>query len=105
MTHPGDSDRRDDEPGRDSAADLTGWTDTDSRPRKGPTEAPPDASTFGVKVFLASLTMLFGGTLIGYVVFRDVPDAATLMGAGLIITGGLVLVERSSKLPQTASTP
>jgi drug/metabolite transporter (DMT)-like permease len=50
-----------------------------------------DASTLAPLVYLE----LIGATLIGYFVFRDVPDAATLIGAGLIIAGGLVLVERS----------
>ncbi len=50
-----------------------------------------DASTLAPLVYIE----LIGATLIGYFVFRDVPDAATLAGAGLIIAGGLVLVERS----------
>lgn len=33
-------------------------------------DTPPEASTLAVKFFLASLTMLFGATLIGYLVTR-----------------------------------
>ncbi len=33
-------------------------------------DTPPDASTLGVKILLASLTMLFGATLIAYAVLR-----------------------------------
>ncbi len=36
----------------------------------GPTDTPPDASTLGVKILLASLTMLFGATMIAYLVVR-----------------------------------
>lgn len=36
----------------------------------GPGEPPPDASTLGVKIFLASLSMLFGASLLGYVITR-----------------------------------
>lgn len=50
-----------------------------------------DTSTLAPLVY----SELIGATLIGYFVFRDVPDAATLTGAGLIIAGGLVLVERT----------
>lgn len=49
---------------------ITGWTDPDAPPRRGPMEAPPDASTLGTKLFLSSLLMLFGATLLGYVVTR-----------------------------------
>ena len=37
---------------------------------KGPTDTPEDASTFGVKILLISLSMLFGASLLGYVITR-----------------------------------
>lgn len=58
---------------RDSLRSLERWGDATERPR-GPMTAPPDASTFGVKIFLASLVMLFGATLLGYVVTRIQAD-------------------------------
>ncbi|MBL8766316.1 MAG: heme-copper oxidase subunit III [Planctomycetes bacterium] len=42
----------------------------DGSPRRGPTGTPPDASTLGVKLFLASLSMLFIASMIGYVWVR-----------------------------------
>lgn len=65
----------DDDPNsdRDELRSLQGWGDGDERPR-GPMTAPADASTFGVKIFLASLVMLFGATLLGYVITRVQAD-------------------------------
>jgi len=37
---------------------------------RGPTQTPDDASTFGVKILLASLSMLFGAGLLGFVITR-----------------------------------
>lgn len=51
------------------ADDGGGGPDDDGRPT-GPTDTPEDASTFGLKVLLVSLTMLFGAGLIGYAVTR-----------------------------------
>jgi len=59
----------------DSIESLKGWGG-DERSH-GPMTAPPDASTFGVKIFLASLIMLFGATLLGYVVTRVQADTWT----------------------------
>jgi drug/metabolite transporter (DMT)-like permease len=49
-----------------------------------------DASTLAPLVYVE----LLGSTLIGYLVFGDVPGVPTLMGAGLIVAAGLMLVER-----------
>jgi len=51
-----------------------------------------DASTLAPLVYVE----LIGSTLIGYLVFGDVPGVTTLLGAGLIVTAGLMLVERRS---------
>jgi drug/metabolite transporter (DMT)-like permease len=51
-----------------------------------------DASTLAPLVYVE----LIGSTLIGYLVFGDVPGATTLLGAGLIVAAGLMLVERRS---------
>lgn len=37
---------------------------------------------------------LIGASLIGYIVFNEVPDLFTLIGAGLIIVAGLILLKR-----------
>lgn len=42
----------------------------DEPQHRGPTGTPPDASTLGVKLFLASLAMLFIASMIGYVWVR-----------------------------------
>jgi len=52
-----------------------------------------DVSTLAPLVYIE----LIGAMLIGYFVFRDVPDAATLTGAGLIIAADLVLIETRSR--------
>jgi len=49
-----------------------------------------DASTLAPLVYLE----LIGTSLIGYLVFQEVPGLATLIGAALIVAGGLVLVRR-----------
>lgn len=48
----------------------TGRDPGDGAPSRGPTGTPPDASTLGVKLFLASLAMLFIASMIGYVWVR-----------------------------------
>lgn len=49
-----------------------------------------DASTLAPLVYLE----LIGTSLIGYLGFQEVPGLATLVGAALIVGGGLVLVRR-----------
>ncbi len=49
-----------------------------------------DASTLAPLVYLE----LIGTSLIGYLVFQEVPGPATLTGAALIVAGGLVLIRR-----------
>ncbi len=39
-------------------------------------------------------TQLIWATALGYLVFRDVPDRATLIGAGIVIASGLYLIHR-----------
>lgn len=49
-----------------------------------------DASTLAPLVYVE----LIGAVAIGYVVFHEVPGPATMIGAGLIVTAGLSLVQR-----------
>jgi drug/metabolite transporter (DMT)-like permease len=49
-----------------------------------------DASTLAPLVYLE----LIGTSLIGYLIFQEVPGLATLIGAALIVGGGLVLIRR-----------
>lgn len=49
-----------------------------------------DASTLAPLVYLE----LIGTSLIGFLIFQEVPGLATLIGAALIVGGGLVLVRR-----------
>jgi drug/metabolite transporter (DMT)-like permease len=49
-----------------------------------------DASTLAPLVYLE----LIGTSLIGFVMFQEVPGLATLIGAALIVGGGLVLIRR-----------
>jgi drug/metabolite transporter (DMT)-like permease len=51
-----------------------------------------DASTLAPLVYLE----LIGTSLIGFFLFQEVPGWATLIGAALIVAGGLVLLKRSS---------
>jgi drug/metabolite transporter (DMT)-like permease len=53
-----------------------------------------DASTLAPLVYVE----LIGSTLIGYLVFGDVPGVTTWVGAGLIMAAGLMLVERRSEV-------
>lgn len=53
-----------------SPEDFDRWGDPNAPRPRGPMVAPPDASTLGLKIFLISLAMLFGGTLIGYAITR-----------------------------------
>lgn len=48
----------------------SGDDERDDRAHRGPMGTPPDASTTALKLFLASLSMLFGATLVGYVITR-----------------------------------
>lgn len=81
--------------------------------RGGPFEPPSDASILGLKIFLASLTMLFGATLVGYVLTRwrvedwagyDVPGLLWLSAAATLF---LALVswtlERARRRPERAA--
>jgi len=49
-----------------------------------------DASTLAPLVYLE----LIGTSLIGFLIFQEVPGLATLIGAALIVGGGLMLVRR-----------
>ena len=49
-----------------------------------------DASTLAPLVYVE----LIGATAVGYLAFHEVPGASTLMGAGLIVGGGLILIRR-----------
>lgn len=49
-----------------------------------------DASTLAPLVYLE----LLGAAAIGYAAFQEVPGPTTLIGAGLIVAGGLVLLRR-----------
>lgn len=49
-----------------------------------------DASTLSPLVYLE----LIGAAAIGFVAFGDVPGASTIIGAALIVIGGLVLIDR-----------
>jgi cytochrome c oxidase subunit III len=93
-----DESRKPDERARADLRELEGWGDGDDDRPRGPTVAPPDATTLGVKLFLASLVMLFGATLIGYVVTRvqaekwDSLRAEELHGSLIASTVLIVLV-------------
>jgi drug/metabolite transporter (DMT)-like permease len=47
-----------------------------------------DASTLSPLVYIE----LIGATLIGYFVFKEVPDVTTVVGAGFIVAAGLILL-------------
>ncbi len=49
-----------------------------------------DASTLAPLVYLE----LIGAALVGYLAFGDIPGAATVLGAALIVAGGVLLLER-----------
>lgn len=49
-----------------------------------------DASTLAPLVYVD----LIGATAVGYLAFHEVPGASTLMGAGPIVAGGLILIRR-----------
>lgn len=49
-----------------------------------------DASTLAPLVYLE----LVGSTIIGFLAFADLPGPATVIGAGLIVTAGLILLQR-----------
>jgi drug/metabolite transporter (DMT)-like permease len=53
-----------------------------------------DASTLAPLVYVE----LIGSTVIGYLVFGDVPGVTTLLGAGLIVAAGLMLVRSPESL-------
>lgn len=50
-------------------------------------------------------TMLFWGTLLGFLVFGDVPGVASLVGAGIIVGAGLYILVREHRLAQTPVLP
>lgn len=52
-----------------------------------------DASTLSPLVYLE----LVGSVAIGFIVFTEVPATRTVLGAALIIGGGLVLTKRRKK--------
>lgn len=68
----------------------------DARPR-GPTPTPPDASTFGVYIFLITLAMLFGASMVGYAITRIRSESAwdgyqvEGLRGGLVLSTALVL--------------
>jgi drug/metabolite transporter (DMT)-like permease len=51
------------------------------------------ASTLAPLVYLE----LIGAVLVGYLAFREIPDIATVVGAGLIVLAGLFLLPRQDK--------
>jgi drug/metabolite transporter (DMT)-like permease len=53
-----------------------------------------EASTLAPLVYIE----LVGAIAIGYFAFGDFPDASTLVGAGLIVTAGLILIQRRAPL-------
>lgn len=50
-------------------------------------------------------TMIVWGVVLGYVVFGDVPDIATLVGAGIIIAAGLFIFWREQTIKTGAEPP
>ncbi|MEQ8369703.1 MAG: DMT family transporter [Alphaproteobacteria bacterium] len=63
------------------------------------------AFRFGEVSLLAPLeyTGLVWAALLGWIVWRDVPDTATLAGAAIIIASGLVIVRREARLRRRAA--
>jgi drug/metabolite transporter (DMT)-like permease len=57
-----------------------------------------DASTLSPLVYLE----LIGAALVGYLAFGDVPGAATVLGAALIVAAGVLLLERQQVETKTA---
>jgi drug/metabolite transporter (DMT)-like permease len=60
-----------------------------------------EASTLAPLVYVE----LIGATLIGYLVFGDLPGTTTLVGAALIVSAGLILVERRPGARATPAQP
>jgi drug/metabolite transporter (DMT)-like permease len=52
-----------------------------------------DASTLAPLVYVE----LIGAAVVGYLAFNEVPGAATLLGAALIVAGGFVLLDRRQR--------
>lgn len=50
-------------------------------------------------------TMLFWGTLLGFLVFGDVPGVASLVGATIIVGAGLYILIREHRLAQQRTLP
>ena len=48
-----------------------------------------------------SYTNLIWATIIGYVLFNDLPDLWTFVGAGVIIASGLYIIHREHRIKQT----
>jgi drug/metabolite transporter (DMT)-like permease len=46
-------------------------------------------------------TLLLWGTILGAVIFGDLPSAATLIGSGVIALAGIFIFHRKSKLGQS----
>jgi drug/metabolite transporter (DMT)-like permease len=57
-----------------------------------------EASTLAPLVYLE----LIGAALVGYLAFNEIPGAATLAGAALIMAGGVLLLERRPREAQGA---
>jgi len=53
-----------------------------------------DASTLAPLVYVE----LIGASVVGYAAFDEVPGAATITGAGFIVVGGLILLQRRDRL-------
>jgi drug/metabolite transporter (DMT)-like permease len=52
-------------------------------------------------------TQIISMIIIGYVVFGDVPDGATLLGSAIVVASGLYVFyrEHKLKLPDSAAAP
>lgn len=73
---------------------------------------PPDVIAFGMKLFLASLTMVFGGTFVAYAVFRwrerddwesilDTPEIMGLVAASVLLVVADIAAMRALKRADT----
>ena len=72
----------------------------------------PDVIAFGMKLFLASLTMVFGGTFVAYAVFRwrerdgwesilDTPEIMGLVAASVLLVIADIAAMRALKKAET----
>lgn len=58
-------------------------------PRALPDHAPPGATSFGLKIFLLSLTMLFGGSIAAFLLIRSIANQRGLAYGSLHLPGSL----------------